>query len=91
MNFNRDAAPVVFDCNRAVAIDCYMNLGRIARHRFVDGVVYDFVNQMMQAAGGVVADIHAKAFSDVVAVRQMLHLISAVLFRALSLFGVGMK
>ena len=36
----------------------------VARQRFVDGVIYNFIDQMVQPALAGRPDIHARAFSD---------------------------
>ena len=40
------------------------DVGRVARQRFVDGVVDRFVDELVQAALGGVADVHAGALAN---------------------------
>ena len=56
-----DAAAVIGDGGGAVGVDVDPDVFGIAGHGFVDGVVDDFPDQVVQAAGGGVADVHAWA------------------------------
>ncbi len=53
-----DAAAVVFDRDAAVDVDRDADRGGVAGHRFVDRVVDDFVDEVMEAALGGIADVH---------------------------------
>ena len=66
-----DAAPVVFHRDAAVGVDGDRDFGRESRHRLVDRVVDDFINQMVQTARGGVTDVHPGPFSDVIKVRKV--------------------
>ena len=56
-----NAAPVVDNGDGVVDVNCDGDLGAVAGQGFVDGVIDNFVNQVVQAhlAGG--ADIHGGA------------------------------
>src|SRR5262249_44075129 len=69
---NRNAAAVVFDRHRAVDVDRNLHFGGIVGHRLVDRVVDDFVDQVVQAAGRGVADVHARPLADVLQIAQVL-------------------
>ena len=43
----------------------------MAGHALVDRVVDHLVDEMMEPAGGVVADVHAKAFADMLPVGEV--------------------
>ena len=60
-----NAAAVVHDGNRVVRVDGDLNLRGVACKSFVDGVVDNFINQMMKpgAVGGV-ADEHARTLAN---------------------------
>ena len=60
-----NAAAVVHDGNRVVRVDGDLNLRGVACKSFVDGVVDNFINQMMKpgAVGGV-ADVHARTLAN---------------------------
>ena len=75
--FDRDAAAVVFDRDRAVDVDRDADVRGVAGHRLVDRVVDDFVDQVVQAAQGRIADVHARPFADVLQVAQVLRVCSA--------------
>ena len=63
LNVHGDAAAVIRDLNDVVLEDLHLDVVAVAGQRFIDGVVHDLVDQMMQAplAGG--ADIHARALA----------------------------
>ena len=67
-----DAAAVVFDGDRAVALIVTLTVRGVAGHRLVDRVVDDFVDQVVQAADVRVADVHAGPLADVLQVAEML-------------------
>ena len=50
----------------------------VAGHRLVDRVVDDFVDQVVQAADGRVADVHAGPFADVLQIAEMLEILRGV-------------
>ena len=64
MHLDRDAAAVVGDLDAAVLEDSHVDFGRVAGHGFVDRVVDDLPDQMVQAALAGGADIHARTFAD---------------------------
>ncbi len=62
---DRDAAAIVHDGDRrSVLVQCDRNRGREAVHGFVDGVVEDFPDQMMQAGAAHAADVHARPLAN---------------------------
>ena len=64
LNVHGDAAAVIGDGDGVAGIDRHGDVGAVARKRLVDGVVHDLIDQMVQAAGGRRADIHARTFPD---------------------------
>jgi hypothetical protein len=59
-----DAAPVVGDGHRVVDVDRHRDPVGMPSQRFVDGVVDDFVDHVMQAGDVVrVPDVHAGALA----------------------------
>ena len=65
MNINRNTAPVVPDRHGAVTVQRDFDLIAMTAHRFVNGVVDNLEDHMMQASAVIgVADIHARAFAD---------------------------
>ena len=59
-----NAASVVGDCDRTVFLYLHENGVAKARHGFVDGVVHDFVDEMVKTALVRGTDIHAGTLSD---------------------------
>ena len=64
VDVDRDAAAVVDDRDRAVGVERDVDVPAVAGHRLVDRVVDDLVDQVVQAARGRVADVHARALPD---------------------------
>ena len=61
LNVDGNAAAVVGHGDGIAGVDRYGDVLAVARKRLVDGVIDDFVDQMVQAAGGGGADIHTGA------------------------------
>ena len=70
--FDRDTAPVVLDGYGTVGVDGDRDDFRVLCHSLVDGVIYDFVGQMVEAFEGGVPDVHTGAFSNVFQVTEVL-------------------
>ena len=68
---DRNAAAVVLHRHAAIDIHRHAHLSGMARHAFVDGVVDHFIDQMVETAGGVVADVHAKPLAHMLAIGEM--------------------
>ena len=60
VNTRRDAASVVFYRDRIVLVDRNNDLVAYARKSFVDRVVHDFIDQMMQTARRGRTDVHTR-------------------------------
>jgi hypothetical protein len=69
-----NAAAVVLDRHAAVDVHRHGHVLGMARHALVDRVVDDLVDQVVEASGRVVADIHAEPLADVLAVGEMLEI-----------------
>ena len=62
---DRDAATVVTDGYRfPILVQLQRDLGRVPVHGFVDRVVHDLPDQVMQAGGPDTADVHSGAFAN---------------------------
>ena len=68
VNLDRNPAAVVFDRDRAVAVDRHRNRIGEPGQRLVDRVVDDFGHQVVQTARAGVADIHRRTDPNVLAV-----------------------
>ena len=75
---DRDATAVVLDGHAAVHIDRDAHPLRMARHAFVDRVVDDLVDEMVETTGGVVADVHAEPFADMLPVGEVEKILGGV-------------
>src|SRR3989338_8855767 len=64
VDIDRYAAPVIGDRDGVVGMDHDVDIGGVASHAFVYGVVDDLVDQVVQAARGGVADVHGRPFPD---------------------------
>ena len=71
MLFHGDAAAVVLDGDTSVDVHHHAYPLGVVGHALVDRVVDDLVDEVVEAAGGVVADVHAKPFADMLAVGKM--------------------
>ena len=64
MHIDRNSAAVVLDRNPIVAQNHDVDFRAVTGQRFVDRVVHDLIDEMMQPALGGVADVHAGPFAN---------------------------
>ena len=64
VHLDGNAAAVVDDRDRIVHVDEDIDVLAEAGQGFVDGVVDDFINQVMEAVGARAPDVHRRAFPD---------------------------
>ena len=64
MDVHGNAAAVVRHGDGVVDVDDDFDVVAVAGERFVDGVVHDFVDEMVEASLMGVADVHGRAFAD---------------------------
>ena len=76
----RDTAAVVPDADGIVFQDRHLDIGAVAGHRFVDTVVDDLIDQMVQTALTDVADIHRRTLADGLKAFQNLDTVGGILF-----------
>jgi hypothetical protein len=57
-------AAVVVDGDRVVGVDRYGDVVAMPRHRLVDGVIHDFVDEVMKAVDVRAPDVHRRALPD---------------------------
>ena len=82
VDVGRDAAPVVAHGARAVGVQADKHFGGVSRERFVDCVVDDLVDHVMQAGPVIgVADVHARPLAHGVEALQDLDRFCAVVRR----------
>ena len=70
----RDPTAVIHNGNGIIGMDFYSDFVTEASQSFVNGVIYDFINQMMQTSGTGGADIHTGTFADCLQTFQDLNL-----------------
>ena len=80
VSLDGDAAAVVHHRDRVIRVDGDRHLVGVARHGLVDRVVNHLVHQMVEAAHRCVTDVHARALTDVLQVREVLE-VFLVVFR----------
>ncbi len=75
----RNTAAVVFYSDGVIWVDGDFNVGTIARHRLVDGVVDGLVDQVMETFLGDVSNVHRRtlaycfqAFEDLNVARRII-------------------
>ena len=63
LNVHGDAAAVIDDGDGVVGIDLHGDVRAVAREGFVDGVIDDLIDEVVQTARGGRADVHARALA----------------------------
>ena len=76
---DRDAATVVDDLAPAVGQQGHVDARGVTRHRLVDGVVDDLVDEVVQTADAGGADVHARSLADGLEALQDRDVLGAVL------------
>ena len=79
LDIHRDTAAVITDFNDIARLDGHFNMGAVPGQSFIDGVIHDFINQMMQTGRACGTDIHAGALAHSFQPFQDLDLRAAVL------------
>ena len=59
----RDTTTVVLNGYRFVFVDCHLDVGAVACHCLVDGVVNGLVHEVVQTLFADVADVHCRALA----------------------------
>jgi hypothetical protein len=78
MDVDRNAATIIRDSDRIVGVNHQADLAGVAGERFVDGVVDDFVSEVMQPARRRRTDVHSGTFAYRCESLQNLNLSSVV-------------
>ena len=78
LDAHRDTAPVVRDADHVAGQDHHVDLVAVPGQRFVDRIVHDLIDQMVQAARPGGADVHARALPDSLQPLQHLDLVFVV-------------
>src|SRR5688572_13912817 len=94
MHVDRNTAPVVFDADRVVGVYHDVDMIAVSSECFVDRVVYDFVNEVVQTAWPGGSDVHTGTLPDSFEALENLYLTGIVFFgfsHALLAFGLGWR
>ena len=78
MLLHGDAAAVVLDGDTPVDVHHHAHALGVVGHALVDRVVDDLVDEVVEAAGGVVTDVHAEPFANMIAVGKMEQILGCV-------------
>jgi hypothetical protein len=91
MHAGRNAATIV-DHDHA-AVDLQRNLNRLAeaRHMFVDAIINDLIDQMVEAFDTSAADVHRRTLANRIQAFENLDLIGAVTVRLSPLRRVSVR
>src|SRR5204862_409641 len=89
MHVHGDSPAIVGDTEAAIHVDLDVDVGAEAADGFIDAVIDQFVDEVVQAARTGVADVHAGSQADVVRVLQQLNAFVIVAFRLDSSFAIG--
>ena len=63
LNVDRNASAVIHDGDGVALVDGHLNFRAIARERFVNGVIHNFIDKVVQAAHRRRADVHTRALA----------------------------
>ena len=74
-----NAATVVFNFARTIGCECDDDLGAEARHRFIDGVVNNFPDEVMETSETCGPDVHTGTFTNGVETFENLNVLCAVI------------
>ena len=80
MNIGRDTAAIIGDRDRAIGIEGYADLGRIAAQGLINGIIDHLIDHVMQARAVIgIANIHARALAHRIQALEHLDGFSAVI------------
>ncbi|KAF5032528.1 hypothetical protein DSECCO2_616350 [anaerobic digester metagenome] len=85
LGIHRDTAAVIPHGDAVIFVNRNVNLGTITGQGFVDAVVDDFINKMMQAANTGITNVHAGTNANCLQPFQYLNLIG-IIGRAVVIF-----
>ena len=83
LNIHRNAASVILYRDRIVLFDGHLYAGAEAGQCLVNGVIHNFIDEMVKAADRCTADIHTGSFANRFQSFQDLNLIRTIIRRAL--------
>ena len=80
LHVHGNTAAVIRHGDNITGLDDHVDFRAVACQRLVNGVVHDFVHQMMQTGAGRGADIHTRTFPDGLQSLQHLNLTGVIFF-----------
>ena len=78
LNAGGNTTTVILDGNDITLPNFYLDMITISSQRFINGVVYNLIDQVVQSCCGLRTNIHTRALSDCFQSLQHLNLIGAV-------------
>ena len=75
MFIDRHTAAVVGDRDASVYMNLDPDLGAMAGHGLIDGIIDDLEDKVMETALGSVADVHARALANAIEPLEHLYLV----------------
>ena len=91
LDIHRNTTAIVGNGDGIAGIDGDGDMLTVARQRLIDGIVHNFVHQMVQTRGGGGADIHTGTLADSFQALQNLDLGTAVFLGNLGFFRHSLK
>src|SRR6185437_2451899 len=88
MDANRNPAPIVDDGYAVIVVDLDEDAVAITGQSFIDRVIDDFINQMMQPARIGRSDVHPRTRADVLDIVEHADLTFIVIARGTALGGI---
>ena len=80
LDTHRDTPAVIGNPDDVPREDIHLNMGAVPRQGFINGVIYNFIDQVMEALGAGRADVHARPLPHRFQPFQYLYLVFAILF-----------
>ncbi len=75
-----DAPSVILHCNGIIFMYGHLNMTAVSGQRFINGIIHDLIDQMMQSSEGDVINIHSGPFPDRLKSFQDLDLVRAIFY-----------
>ena len=84
----RNTAPVIRNRNGFIFIDGHFDVRAETGQRFIDGVIHNFIDQMVESSGRSRADIHTGTLSDCFQTFQNLNIIGCIVADLGGIFNI---
>ena len=80
LNIDGNSSSVVLDCHGIVAMYRHFNLAAVTGQCLIDGIIHNFVHEMMQSPRRGRTDVHARSLPNCFQTFQNLYLVCVVFF-----------